>query len=224
MRQKPGGVVAVMFTLLPAFLLPCGSAWTQETETHQGMHGPQHGHDAHFDNGTSTGGEGYSLKLAGYVPPDVALIDTRRDHHQFQRALHGSERPLILQFIYTTCPGVCPLLSSLIADLESASDPSVAMFRRWSISIDPEHDTPERLDEYALTFGTVADWSLMTGASDDIDALRKSFDVYQYNKMDHEPTTFVWPGRGDTWLRLDGFPTAEELLAEAQHFVEQFGH
>jgi protein SCO1/2 len=76
----------------------------------------------------------------------------------------------IADFIYTTCPGPCPLLSSRFSELqkELAFAPDV---RFVSISSDPDNDTPEVLRAYADRFHATGRWLFLTGQKDQIQAL-----------------------------------------------------
>lgn len=58
--------------------------------------------------------------------------------------------PWIADFIYTSCPGPCPVLSANMARLQRALPPSVLLV---SFTVDPERDTPEALAEYGKRFG-----------------------------------------------------------------------
>lgn len=211
--------IAVLAFIL-ALTSATGPAQAEGTET---MHGATDDHSVHAMHPVWATDQGYSAQQMDYAPPNIALLDTSRGRHLFGQALHSDSRPVVFQFIYTTCPGVCPLLSTLMADLENVLGDEVQAVRRWSVSVDPEYDTPERLAAYAQEFGAGPGWRLMTGAKADIEALQKSFDAYQDNKMDHEPSTFVWSGHGTEWLRLDGFVSAEELVAEAHDFIDRVG-
>ena len=68
-------------------------------------------------------------------------------------------------FIYTSCPDVCPMLTDKIARVQDelgADFGSKIAF--LSISVDPEHDTPAVLREYAEAFeADLAGWSFLTG-------------------------------------------------------------
>ena len=183
--------------------------------------GGDHSHDGHH---AMAAGGGFTRNVVRYQPPDVALIDSSGEPLSFRAALEAEDSPVFFQFIYTTCPGVCPVLSAIMSDLRHALGPGEGAVRLWSVTIDPDHDTPERLGAYAAGFGPVRQWRLMTGGRQDVDALRKAFHAYQDNKMDHEPLTFVWPGQGEDWLRLYGFPSAEELLAEYRRFAAHARH
>jgi cytochrome oxidase Cu insertion factor (SCO1/SenC/PrrC family) len=44
--------------------------------------------------------------------------------------------------------------------------------------------------------------------------VQRAFDVYRGNKMDHSPATLIRSAPGASWTRLEGFATADQLLAE----------
>jgi cytochrome oxidase Cu insertion factor (SCO1/SenC/PrrC family) len=69
----------------------------------------------------------------------------------------------VTNFFYTSCPDTCPLQSARLARLQRdfANDRDV---RLVSISVDPEHDTPAVLQDYAQRFGAdPARWLFLTG-------------------------------------------------------------
>ena len=73
----------------------------------------------------------------------------------------------IANFFYTECTDTCPLQSAHMAQLQAdLTDPDI---RLVSISVDPEHDTPEVLSEYATRFRADPDrWLFLTGRRDAI--------------------------------------------------------
>ena len=69
----------------------------------------------------------------------------------------------IVDFIFTTCVDACPLVSSRMAKLQAVFA-SEADVRLVSITVDPEHDTPEVLTRYAASFGAHPQrWLFLTG-------------------------------------------------------------
>jgi len=75
----------------------------------------------------------------------------------------------VIDFIFTRCPGPCPLMSSRMAEiskeLKKAKD-----VRLVSVSIDPEHDTPQVLAEYASRLqADPSRWIFLTGPKKEID-------------------------------------------------------
>jgi len=153
----------------------------------------------------------YARSAATYDVPGVVLVDRKGREVDLRGLLEDG--PVVLQFIFTTCPTVCPVLS---ATLQAAQDDLPDDVRLVSISIDPEHDTPERLEEYAERFRAGPRWTFLTGAFDDVVAVEKAFDVYRGNKMSHEPLTFLQPAPGARWLRLEGFLSSAELVGEVR--------
>lgn len=81
----------------------------------------------------------------------------------------------VADFIFTSCPGTCPIMSAQMARLQKTlSDRGLDGVRSVSISVDPATDTPDVLSEYAKRFG--ADprrWLFLTGERDELYALVK---------------------------------------------------
>jgi protein SCO1/2 len=171
---------------------------------------------AQVDHGThSVTSSRYSRSEASYVPPDVTLLDARGDRVALREELgHGG--PVLLQFIFTTCPAVCPALAGTFAAAQERLAGDLDGLRMISISIDPEHDTPARLSDYARTFAARPQWHFLTGELDAVVAVQQAFDAYRGNKMRHEPLTFLRASPAAPWVRLGGFPSAADLVAEVR--------
>jgi protein SCO1/2 len=68
----------------------------------------------------------------------------------------------IANFIFTTCPSICPTLTSQMGNLERRTRGSDIRF--VSFSVDPETDTPEVLTRYARTYdANLERWTFLTG-------------------------------------------------------------
>jgi protein SCO1/2 len=83
-----------------------------------------------------------------------------------------------------------------------------------SISIDPEHDTPEALSAYAGRFGAGPQWEFLTGSLDDSIAVQRAFDADRGDKMNHAPMTLFRATPESQWVRYEGFATAADLAKE----------
>jgi protein SCO1 len=154
-----------------------------------------------------------SRALRNYVLPAVSLV--RDDGTTVSLASElGDQRAVVLNFIYTTCTSVCPLTSQTFAELQRKLGASRDSVHLVSISIDPEQDTPARLREYATKFGAGPGWQHYTGTVAASIAAQRAFDVYRGDKMDHTPVTLLRTSGGDAWVRVEGFASAEQLLAE----------
>jgi protein SCO1 len=75
-------------------------------------------------------------------------------------------RPWVADFIFTRCSGMCPALSARMAELRRALRERGLDARLVSFSVDPSHDTPEVLREYAAHFGADNGWLFVTGERD----------------------------------------------------------
>lgn len=101
--------------------------------------------------------------ILGHVP-EFTL--TNRDGRTIRRAdLDG--RPWVADFIFTRCPASCPMMTARMARL-NRDLPADLPVRMVSISVDPEHDTPEVLQRYAQSFQAPDRWLFLTGAREDV--------------------------------------------------------
>jgi protein SCO1/2 len=108
--------------------------------------------------GVACGGREAALPVLGAVP-DFRLVD--RDGRPFGSAqLDG--RPWVAGFIFTRCPDVCPAVTSEMKRVQDGLATAGGM-PLVSFSVDPVHDTPERLNEYAGRYGAEPTWHFLTG-------------------------------------------------------------
>jgi protein SCO1/2 len=124
-------------------------------------------------------------------------------------------RPVLLDFVYTSCSTICPVMSRTFAEVQTRLGADAARLQMISISIDPEEDTPARLTEYARKFDAGPQWSFYTGTVEASTAVQRAFGIYRGDKMNHPPVTFYRSGPTADWVRLDGFITPESILQEA---------
>lgn len=100
------------------------------------------------------------------VVPEFALVE-RSGRPLGRGDLAG--RPWVANFIFTRCPGICPTLSKGMAELERRVE---ARARLLSITVDPAHDDPTALTEYAGRFHASKDgWLFATGEPEAVRSL-----------------------------------------------------
>jgi len=150
---------------------------------------------------------------AEYTLPDVQLV--RQDGRTVALgAALGDDRPVIVNFIYTTCTTICPLSSQVFAQFQARLGDDKAKVHLVSFSIDPEEDTPARLVAYARKFHAGPGWDHYTGTLAASVAVQKAFDAYRGDKMNHGPLTLLRAAHSTKWVRLDGFASAEDVMME----------
>jgi protein SCO1 len=73
-----------------------------------------------------------------------------------------ADRVAIASFIFTRCPLSCPRISGVMKGLQVELAGTKVLL--LSVSVEPEHDTPAVLSEYANRFGAMPDrWWFLTG-------------------------------------------------------------
>jgi protein SCO1/2 len=146
-----------------------------------------------------------------YVVPDVKLIRDDGVGVSLPAEMNDG-RPVVVNFIFTTCGSICPLMSQVFGQLQRRLGADGANLHLISISTDPEEDTPGRLREYARQFGARQGWNHYTGTLEASQSAQRAFDVYRGDKMSHTPVTLMRASPGRPWLRIEGFTTPDELL------------
>jgi protein SCO1 len=150
-----------------------------------------------------------------YSVPDVRLVRADGQEMRIKPELERS-RPVVLNFVFTTCTTICPVMSQTLAKVQERLGDDRPRVTMISVSIDPERDTPARLTEYARKFRAGPDWTFYTGTAEASIALQKAFDVYRGNKMNHVPVTFVRTAPDQPWVRLEGLGNADAILREVR--------
>jgi protein SCO1/2 len=153
------------------------------------------------------------LSTVHYDIPAISLVRSSGESVTLTDELNDG-RAVVVNFIYTTCPGVCPLSSQVFARFQRKLGSDRTKVHLLSISIDPEADTPAALTEYAKRFDAGNGWDHYTGSMAASLAAQRAFDVYHGDKMSHTPVTLIRLAPGKPWRRIDGFASADQLLHE----------
>ena len=73
----------------------------------------------------------------------------------------------VANFIFTSCPDVCPILTQTMKGIQKDLDPVSDDVFLISITVDPVVDTPEVLRAYAESHGAEpSNWSFLTGSTE----------------------------------------------------------
>jgi protein SCO1/2 len=97
-------------------------------------------------------------------------------------------RALLFDFIYTSCPGPCQLLTQHMKFIADKVGPDLGR-RVWfiSVTVDPGHDHANRLFDYAKAFSAnMKGWYFLTGSPAQIDRLMRAFCLGRLRSSDGE--------------------------------------
>jgi protein SCO1 len=136
-----------------------------------------------------------------------------------------ADRIVVLDFVYTTCTTVCPVLTALLANVQSQLDEGARQdVRLVSITVDPARDTPARLQEYAQRHGVKPGWFWLTGPTGRINEVLKGFGAYTPSFEDHPPLVLVGDARSGQWTRFYGFADPKAVLAKVDELRAARAH
>jgi protein SCO1/2 len=163
------------------------------------------------------------LPKFGSVPPFTLVTESGGavDEHLF------SNRVSVVDFIFTSCSGICPMMSGRMAWLqEQLRDRRDLQF--VSFSVDPETDSPEVLAAYARRYGAIAGrWTFLTGDRKQIysvsrEGFRLGLEAEGDDAILHSPK-FVLVDRQGTirgYYDSDSTGAMETLLAHARRLAK----
>ncbi len=188
------------------------AAAMESMEPAAAMEGAMQDHSHHMHHAMSGELDNYVRTEVDYTIPDVKLLDANGEAVPLRTRL--ADKPVILNFIFTSCGAICPVMSKTFSQVQADLGPERDAVRMVSISIDPEEDTPAVLKAYAGKYGAGPQWQMLTGSLADSIAVQRAFNVYRGNIMDHQPVTFLRASSGQSWVRLDGFVSAADIVRE----------
>ncbi len=174
--------------------------------SHEGHLKPSSIHLSHQTAKTTRSIKKFSIPSAQLIRDDRVEVD-------FADELRDP-RPVYLNFVYTSCTSVCPVMTNNLAVLQAILGDERDRVRFLSVSIDPEVDTVGRLAEYRRQFDAGPQWRFYTGTTEASTLIQKAFGVFSRDKMNHPVATFYRPAKGQNWVRLDGFLNPEQLEQE----------
>jgi cytochrome oxidase Cu insertion factor (SCO1/SenC/PrrC family) len=147
----------------------------------------------------------------GVTIPDVTLINQDGQPVNVARDL-AAGKLLVIDFIFTTCTGVCPPMGLSFGQLQGRLAGRLGRdVNLVSVSVDPVTDTPARLKAWSTQFSASAGWTLLTGKKQDVDHFLKALGVFAANKTEHSPFILVGRVSDGRWRRIHGLTPTEKL-------------
>jgi protein SCO1 len=107
--------------------------------------------------------------------PNVELVTQDGARVRFYQDL-VRDKQVVVSFIYTRCTKECGLITANLARVQRELGDRVGRdVFFYSITLDPQRDTPEALKKYAQAFKAGPGWTFLTGRKEDIQLLRRKF-------------------------------------------------
>ncbi len=150
--------------------------------------------------------------------PPIRLVDHNGDAFALAD-LAG--KAVLLDFIFTRCPGPCPILTGLNVAVQERLPPEVRARTHFvSVSLDPLRDTPATLRRYGEKRGAdLETWSFLTGPVEEVEAVLASYGVGSTRRPDgeieHIVVTFLIDLEGRIAQRYLGLEHDPDVVARA---------
>ncbi|HVR41456.1 MAG TPA: SCO family protein [Thermoanaerobaculia bacterium] len=118
---------------------------------------------------------------------------------------------VVINSFFADCHGSCPVMASTFAKLQKqiGERNDVTLI---SISVDPEHDTPPRLKEYAKQMGARAGWTFLTGSREEVDRALAKIGQPAKTREDHMNVFIVGNVRTGLWKKVFGLAKPEDVV------------
>ena len=126
---------------------------------------------------------------------------------------------VVMDFVYTTCTTVCPVLTALFSQVQtqlgdSLGDEVVLV----SLTVDAARDTPERLKAYSMKHRAADGWYWLTGPKPTMDDVLTGLGAFSVSFEDHPSMVIVGDARTGEWRRLFGFPNPDRIMKLVDEF------
>lgn len=143
---------------------------------------------------------------ANYFPNVPLTTQDGETVHFFDDLI--KDKVVAINFIYTHCPDTCPLETAQLVQVQNIMGDRLGKdVFFYSISIDPERDTPAVLKEYRQRFK--ANWTFLTGKKSDIIELRKKLGLYiaeiQDGSNNHNVSMIIGNQATGRWMKRSPF-------------------
>ena len=157
--------------------------------------------------------------------PDAVMVTQDGEQVDLKADIVG-DRIVVVNFVYTTCTTVCPVLSAIFTQVQHKLGDRVGDdVIMVSISVDPLRDTPARMKSYASKLGAGRDWVWLTGEKKTVTKVLEEFGAYTPNFEDHPSMILVGDGKSGQWARYLGFPAADKIIEKVNEFgAERMAH
>ncbi|MFT3727205.1 MAG: SCO family protein [Terricaulis sp.] len=146
--------------------------------------------------------------------PNVVLTDQNGQRHRFyDDMIHN--KVVSINFIYTNCVNICPLDTASLRRVQEILGRRVGRdVHMYSISINPQNDTPATLTRFMRTYNVGPGWTFLTGSPADVALLQRRLGIRApdpNNLGDHEASILLGNERTGQWIKRSSFENPQNL-------------
>src|ERR1700760_4525238 len=130
-----------------------------------------------------------------------------------------------IDLIYTQCKDECPLETARLRQVQKLLGDRVGKdIFFYSISIDPKHDTPAVLHDYAEMYNAGPGWYFLTGKEEDITLLSKKLGLYSpdWGRDGHTADLLIGNEPDGQWIRNSATDNPHFLATQIGDFIDNW--
>ena len=159
---------------------------------------------------------------ADYFPNVPLITQDGATVHLYDDLLKGKK--VAINLIYTSCKDECPLETARLVQVQQLLGDRVGKdLFFYSISIDPQRDTPAVLKAYAEKFGVGPGWLFLTGKEDDIKLVAKKLGLTRrrdaLTRDGHRPILMIGDEATGQWMRNSAVDSPRFLATTISNFM-----
>jgi len=169
---------------------------------------------------TVTGGSGHFA--GGELDPPRPTPDFTLTDQAGQKVSMADQRGklVLLTFLYTNCPDVCPLITQNLNQALQMLGTERDNARVLAVSVDPEGDTPKSVDEYAKAHHLLPEFHYLIGSRDELTKVWKAYDVAAVASdpelVDHTAYTMLVDQSGEGRVIYDSQVKAKDVVHDVR--------
>jgi protein SCO1/2 len=169
---------------------------------------------------TVTGGSGRFA--GGELDPPQPTPDFTLTDQAGQKVSMADQRGklVLLTFLYTNCPDVCPLITQNLNQALQMLGTQRDDVRVLAVSVDPEGDTPKSVDEYAKAHHLLPEFHYLIGSRDELTKVWKAYDVAAVASdpelVDHTAYTMLVDQSGEGRVIYDSQVKAKDVVHDVR--------
>jgi protein SCO1 len=152
--------------------------------------------------------------------PDFALTD-----QSGQKVSMADQRGklVLLTFLYTNCPDVCPLITQNLNQALQMLGAKRDDVRVLAVSVDPEGDTPKAVDAYAKAHHLLPEFHYLIGTREELTEVWRKYDVAAVASdpelVDHTAYTMLVDENGDGRVIYDSGVKAKDVVHDVDELL-----
>lgn len=160
---------------------------------------------------------------ADYFPNVVLEDHNGRRVNFYDDVIRG--KVVAINFIFTTCTDICPLDTAQLRRVQEILGERVGRdIHFYSISVDPERDTPAAMRRFMRTYDVGPGWTFLRGSREDVDLIQRRLGIRPVSPNgplgEHDTSILVGNERTGQWIRRSAYENPQllaNLLTQTLH-------